>query len=120
VISNINLNVNDGQFCIIVGQSGAGKTTLLKTLAGLETPDQGQIALDGVKINNRDGDIGMIFQEGSLFPWLTIAKNVEIGLEIQRVPKNKRKETVNNYLELVGLQNYRSYFPKQISGGMKN
>lgn len=118
VLCDINLTIEKGQFCVIVGPSGTGKTTLLNVLSGLEKAESGTVMLDGIKLDNICGKMGMIFQEGSLLPWRTVAGNVELGLLIQHKPKQERKRIVERYLQLVGLEKYNDHFPHQISGGM--
>jgi NitT/TauT family transport system ATP-binding protein len=113
----INLVVKPAEFLCIVGPSGCGKTTLLRMIAGLDYPSSGEIILDGNQVTGPSPDRGMVFQEFSLFPWKTVLKNVEFGLEILEVP-NKRK-IAEEYIELVGLQGFEQSYPYELSGGMK-
>jgi len=118
-IDNFNLEVKEGEFICILGPSGCGKTTLLRIVAGLETATSGIMLLNDKPIVGPGSDRGMVFQEFALFPWRTVRKNVEFGLEIKRVPVNKRTELSQKYIDLVGLKGFESYHPHQLSGGMK-
>ena len=86
-LGGVNLTVNDGEFVCIVGPSGCGKSTFLRILAGLEKPDGGEIMLDGKKLDDTGPERIMVFQEGALFPWLTVRDNVEYGLKIAGIPE---------------------------------
>jgi NitT/TauT family transport system ATP-binding protein len=120
VIDDLNLVVRDKTFISIVGPSGCGKTTFLNMLGGLITPDSGEILLDGDLVRGTLPDkIAMVFQDPSLYPWRTVLKNVEFGLEIRKVPKRERKERASKYIDLVGLKGFEDYYPYQISGGMQ-
>lgn len=119
VLSNVSLTVTKGSFCCITGPSGCGKTTLLRIIAGILQPQAGVVTMDGVPLNRRSGDIGFVFQEGSLFPWRTVEENVGFGLEVLRIGKAARRDTVNYYLHLVGLTDFARHYPHQLSGGMK-
>ncbi|MEM0448471.1 MAG: ABC transporter ATP-binding protein [Methanomassiliicoccales archaeon] len=118
-IENFNLDVKEGEFICVLGPSGCGKTTLLRIIAGLETPTSGEILLNGKPIKGPGSDRGMVFQEFALFPWRTVRKNVEFGLEIKKVPAEKRREISQKYIDLVGLKGFENYHPNQLSGGMK-
>jgi NitT/TauT family transport system ATP-binding protein len=116
-LENTNFVVKSSEFLCIVGPSGCGKTTLLRMIAGLDYPSSGEIILDGERVCGPSPDRGMVFQEYSLFPWKTVLKNVEFGLEILGIP-NKRK-IAEEYLELVGLKDFENSYPYELSGGMK-
>ncbi len=118
-IDHVNLEVKDGEFVMIVGPSGCGKTTLINILGGLNTPSSGQVLLDGRPVEGPGADRGMVFQGYSLFPWLSVQKNVEFGLKMKKVPKDKRTQIARKYIELVGLSGFEQALPKQLSGGMK-
>ncbi len=117
-LRNVTLSVGAGEFCCIVGPSGCGKTTLLRILAGLESETLGH-----VEIQSADNDerplTAMVFQEQSVFPWMTVEDNVGYGLRMRRVPDEFRRETVGYYLEKVGLSTFSRAYPFQLSGGMK-
>jgi NitT/TauT family transport system ATP-binding protein len=116
-VEDINLEVKPTEFLCIVGPSGCGKTTLLRMVAGLDYPSSGEIILDGERVRGPSPDRGMVFQEFSLFPWRTVLKNVEFGLEIRGV--QERRRIAEQYLELVGLQDFKNCYPHELSGGMK-
>lgn len=116
-LEEINLEVKSTEFLCIVGPSGCGKTTLLRMVAGLDYPSSGEIILDGERVRGPSPDRGMVFQEFSLFPWRTVLKNVEFGLEIRGV--QERRKIAEQYLELVGLLDFKNCYPQELSGGMK-
>ncbi len=118
-LEDINLKVMDGEFVCILGPSGCGKTTLLRIIAGLEKKTEGKISLKGVEVTGPGPDRGMVFQEFALFPWRTVRRNVEFGLEIKGVPLDKRNEVSQKYIDLVGLKGFEDSHPNQLSGGMK-
>ncbi|MBR2572155.1 MAG: ABC transporter ATP-binding protein [Clostridia bacterium] len=118
-ISDVSLEIRQSEFVMIVGPSGCGKTTLINIIGGLETASSGSVLLDGKPVAGPGADRGMVFQGYSLFPWLTVQKNVEFGLKMKRVPAAQRAETARRYIELVGLQGFEQALPKQLSGGMK-
>ena len=116
VLKDINLEVQEGEFIAIVGHSGCGKSTLLKIIAGLEKNDTGLVTVDGKEVNGPGMDRGMIFQEHRLFPWMSIEKNVQLGLK--GLSKEEKTKLSNQYLELVKLSEFEKAYPSQLSGGM--
>ena len=118
VLSGVDLRINEGEFVTIVGPSGCGKSTLLNIIAGLDRPDSGCIIVRGTDNISSTKRI-MIFQEGALFPWLSIYENVEFGLKVTNIPEAQRHKIVNKYIELVGLTKFSEFFVYQLSGGMK-
>lgn len=116
VLKDINLEIEEGEFVVIVGHSGCGKSTLLKMIAGLETNDTGELSVDGKEISGPGMDRGMIFQEHRLFPWLSIEKNVQLGLK--GLSKEEKRKLSDQYLELVKLSEFKKAYPSQLSGGM--
>jgi NitT/TauT family transport system ATP-binding protein len=107
VINNLNLDIKKGEFVTIVGPSGCGKSTLLNLVAGLDLVFEGEIQVDDKPIaQSPSTDRVVVFQEGALFPWLTVYGNIEFGLTIAKVPKNKRKEKVLKLIEMVQLTNF--------------
>ena len=118
-LDGIDLTVNDGEFVCIVGTSGCGKSTFLRTIAGLEQPDNGEILLDGQPLSDTGPDRIMVFQEGALFPWLNVQDNVEYGLKIAGIPKEKRNEISHRYLDMMQLTQFATSFTYQLSTGMK-
>lgn len=116
VLKDINLEVQEGEFIAIVGHSGCGKSTLLKIIAGLEKNDTGLVTVDGKEVNGPGMDRGMIFQEHRLFPWMSIEKNVQLGLK--GLSKEEKTKLSGQYLELVKLSEFKKAYPSQLSGGM--
>lgn len=120
VINKLNLNIKDGEFVTIVGPSGCGKSTLLNLVAGLDEVFKGSIKVDGQPISlSPRTDRVVVFQEGALFPWLTVYGNIEFGLTIAKVPKKQRKEKVMKLIEMIQLNNFADAYIHQLSGGMK-
>lgn len=118
-IKNINLSIEDGQFVSIVGPSGCGKSTLLNILAGLDKPSEGEVILDGRPVSETGPDRIMVFQENALFPWLKVQDNVEFGLMVKGLSKEKRSEIAMQYLEMMQLTKFADAYTYQLSGGMK-
>lgn len=116
-LRNISFSVRKGEFLSIIGPSGCGKTTLLRLIAGLDSPEAGQITLKGEKIAAPGPERGYVFQQGSLFPWLTVEKNIASGLKARGVYKENKAE-VSRFVDLIGLQGFEKAYPHQISGGM--
>ena len=111
-LENINLNVKQGEFISIVGPSGSGKSTLLNLIAGFFKPSSGSIFLNGKPIKKAGPDRGVIFQEDSLFPWMTVEKTIKMSI-------NKNSKSIEYYLNLVGLKGFNTAYPFELSGGMK-
>jgi NitT/TauT family transport system ATP-binding protein len=109
----------DGEFVCVLGPSGCGKTTLLRIIAGLEEPTGGTILLNNKEITGPGSDRGMVFQEFGLFPWRTVRKNIEFGIEIRKVEKEERRKISDKYIDLVGLKGFENSHPYELSGGMK-
>jgi NitT/TauT family transport system ATP-binding protein len=116
-LQDIDLTVRPGEFLCIVGPSGCGKSTLLRLLAGLEQSSAGEIRID---VSRQDRPVNsMVFQEQSTFPWMTVRQNTAFGLEMRGVDRRLRDELVGNYLRKVGLEDFASAYPYQLSGGMR-
>ncbi len=118
-LKDVNLEIRESEFVMIVGPSGCGKTTLINIIGGLDTQTSGEVLLDGSPISGPGADRGMVFQGYSLFPWLSVQKNVEFGLKMKKVPASQREEAARRYIHLVGLDGFEDALPKQLSGGMK-
>lgn len=119
-LENISLTVGAGKFTVIVGPSGCGKTSLLMMMAGLRHQTNGTIDIQGKPITAPDPErVGVVFQEASLFPWLTALDNVEFPMALRRAPKTERDARANEMLNLVGLEGFGSRYPHELSGGMK-
>lgn len=119
VLENINMKVYKNEFACIVGASGCGKSTLLNIIAGLNQQTSGEILLEGRPVSGPGADRGMVFQNYTLYPWLTVAENIEFGLKLKGIPSSERKERVDHYIEIVGLSKFAKSLPKTLSGGMK-
>ena len=120
VLEGINLHIDDGEFVCLLGPSGCGKTTLLRLIAGLDQPSSGEIIANGDKVDKPSGDRAVIFQQYSLFPWLTVLQNVTFGLEMTK--KGSKEENIaaaERYLTSVGLIDFKDSYPHELSGGMK-
>ena len=118
-LDGVNLEVQESQFVMIVGPSGCGKTTLINIIGGLDEATEGEVLLDGRAVTAPGADRGMVFQGYSLFPWLTVQKNVEFGLKMKGVPAQERAQKARKFIDLVGLNGFEDALPKQLSGGMK-
>lgn len=118
-LKGVETQIYEGEFVSVIGPSGCGKTTFLSTVAGLLEPTDGEILIDGEKITGPGRDRGVVFQQDAIFPWRKVVENVEYGLELQKIPKKERRETAMHQLEMVGLQDYANFYPKELSGGMK-
>ncbi|SHH54521.1 NitT/TauT family transport system ATP-binding protein [Sporobacter termitidis DSM 10068] len=116
-LSNVNAEIKPGEFISLIGPSGCGKSTFLRLLAGLTTPDEGAFTLDGVKITDASYERGLVFQDPTLFPWLTIYDNVAFGLKVRSIYHEKKKDVLD-FIRLVGLQGFEKAYPHQLSGGM--
>lgn len=119
ILSDINLTIEDGEFLCILGPSGCGKSTLLEILAGLQAPTQGEVRFGDSPLEGTDKRRGVVFQDPSLYPWRTVQRNVELGLEIRGTDKRERSAAARRYLEMVGLGGFEQKYPHQLSGGMK-
>lgn len=118
-IKDFSLAIDKGEFVAIVGPSGCGKSTLLDIISGLSKANSGNIFIDGNTITGPALDRGFVMQGYALFPWRTVRKNVEFGLELKKVPKKERANISQEYLELVGLQGFEERYPHELSGGMR-
>ena len=118
-LDSVSFDVRPGEFLCLLGPSGCGKSTLLNLIAGLDTCDQGSLQLNGHTIEGTDPERLVIFQEGGLFPWLTVRQNVEFGLKIRGTPKRDRRYLAEETLASVGLSKFIDAYPHQLSGGMK-
>jgi NitT/TauT family transport system ATP-binding protein len=117
-IDRVSIDIAPGEFFMIVGPSGCGKTTLLRILAGLETTTSGTIEID-VPAGSDRPDNSMVFQGDSIFPWMTVWQNAAYGLRMRKVPSGTIKDVVGHYLDRTGLTRFASYYPHQLSGGMR-
>ena len=118
VLDAVDLSVAPGEFLTIVGASGCGKSTLLRLIAGLDTEFEGKIILDGKRVTQPSLDRGLVFQEPRLFPWLTVRKNVALGLLNAGLSDAAKNRAVAEHLALVDLTGFQDAYPHQLSGGM--
>ena len=119
ILENVSFAVKPGEVIVVVGPSGCGKTTLMNSIAGFETLTEGSITIDGQKVKAPSEKYVTIFQNYGLLPWRTVEKNVELGLETLKVPKQERKQIAMKYLQLVGLESFAKRHPAQLSGGQQ-
>ena len=118
-LKGIDLDVPQGQFLCLLGPSGCGKSTLLNAVAGFSLPTTGEILVEGTAVSAPGSDRGMVFQEYALFPWMTVEANIAFGLEIKGRSKGEIREIVDGLLKMLHLEEFRSRFPKDLSGGMR-
>ncbi|MFH0782306.1 MAG: ABC transporter ATP-binding protein [Pseudomonadota bacterium] len=119
VISDVNFSVKPFEFVAVVGPSGCGKSTLLNIMSGLLKPQAGSVTLDGQTIHSITPRIGYISQSDSLLPWRTTLANVELGMELRRVPKQERREKAMTLIRQADLSGFENAYPYQLSGGMR-
>ena len=117
-LDDVSLTIRDREFAVIVGPSGCGKSSLLRMVAGLQHPTAGVISLDDKRVTAPGRDRGMVFQSYTLFPWLTVRKNVAFGPSLAGVPEAERMRSADEFIRLVGLTSFADAYPKQLSGGM--
>ncbi|MBK1792670.1 ABC transporter ATP-binding protein [Persicirhabdus sediminis] len=118
-LDNISFNVHRREFISVIGQSGCGKSTLIRILAGLESVTSGQVLLDGKQIDGPGPDRGMVFQGYTLFPWLTVKKNVMFGMKMRGESGTSAESEAMQWLDIVGLTRFANAYPHELSGGMK-
>ena len=116
-LSNISLSIAPGELVSLIGPSGCGKSSLLRLIAGLDTPDSGELLVGSDPINEPSAERGLVFQDPNLFPWLPVRRNIEAGLVARRVLREKRNE-VDEFMRLVGLEAFADAYPHHLSGGM--
>lgn len=118
VLDKINFDIKPGEFISIVGASGCGKSTLLKIIGGLQPATTGEVRVGDRIVEKPSIEVGMIFQESRLFPWLTLEDNVAFGIHT-KMPKEEKNKLVQKYIDLVGLTGFEKALPRQLSGGMQ-
>ncbi len=121
VLDRVSLHIDDGEFVAVVGPSGSGKSTLLNTIAGFIAPDAGRVEVDGELVTGPGPARCVVFQEYAVFPWLTVARNIDFGTRLRgwTGDRARRAEIVDRYLDIMGLTAFRDALPKTLSGGMK-
>ena len=120
VIKDLSLTLGAGSFTSLIGSSGCGKSTLLNAIGGHYKPLSGSILLDGVEIKTPSADLGIVFQQHTLFPWKTVKENVRFGPMRRGAGRVVSDKLADEYIELVGLSGYENYYPKMLSGGMQH
>jgi NitT/TauT family transport system ATP-binding protein len=118
-LSNVDLEVKEGEFVSVVGPSGCGKSTLLYILGGFMPADGGKIEVGGRLVTGPGIDRGVVFQEYALFPWLTVFQNICYGLDMTGVERGRREQVASNLIRTIGLEGFEHRFPRELSGGMK-
>ncbi|MEL6435319.1 MAG: ABC transporter ATP-binding protein [Pseudomonadota bacterium] len=118
-LKNVSLDLKKGELLSVLGPSGCGKTTLLNIVAGFLAPTEGQIVLNGHNVKGPDSERGMVFQQGALFEWMSVAKNISFGPDMAGAPREKTAETVKSLLATVGLQDFANKMIYELSGGMQ-
>lgn len=119
IFRNLNLTIADGSFVSVIGPSGSGKSTLCNLIAGIETPDEGHICLDGMDITAKPGHVGYMFQKDLLLPWRTLQENVTLGGDLKKADRRLSVSDAVKGLERFGLRDFAHYYPNQLSGGMR-
>lgn len=119
VLEDINFAIAPRELVCLVGASGCGKSTLLNIVAGLAPPSAGRVVVDGRTVTGPGSDRGMVFQNYTLYPWLTVAQNIAFGLQLRKMSRAEQHDRVNYYLNVVGLTSFAKSYPNQLSGGMK-
>ena len=118
VLDDVSFDISEGELLCVVGPTGCGKTTFLNSVTKLYDITSGEILVNDEPVDLQKHNISYIFQENSTMQWLTVEKNVAFGLDIKRIPEKEKKEQVNEVLEIVGLTEYRHYYPRQLSASM--
>ena len=118
-LEGADLHVDEGEFICLIGASGCGKSTLLRIIAGFETATEGYVFVDGQQVTAPGPERGMVFQDYGLFPWLSVRDNIGVGPVARGLPKRQIRETVDRFIEMIGLEKFADNYPHQLSGGMK-
>ena len=119
VLEDVNIDVYENEFLVLLGPGRCGKTVLMNIMAGLMEADAGSVMLDGEEVTGPTSSIGVVFQKTGLLPWKTVMQNAELGPKMRNVPKDERREKCKYFLELVGLKGFENFYPRKLSGGMK-
>jgi NitT/TauT family transport system ATP-binding protein len=119
VLEGVDFSLNEGEIVALLGQSGSGKSTMLRIMAGLVPADRGEVLYRGMPVYGPAEGISMVFQSFALFPWLTVRKNVELGLEAKGLPEKERADRAEAAIELIGLSGFEGALPRELSGGMR-
>ena len=119
VLDKISLEIEENEFVCIVGASGCGKTTFIRSIGGLIPAEEGDVRIDGKRVEGPGGDSGFVFQHDSLLPWRTVLDNVIFGLEVRGMPPSQSHPLGMSLLKLVGLNSFENHYPSDLSGGMR-
>ncbi|WP_024510788.1 ABC transporter ATP-binding protein [Bradyrhizobium sp. ARR65] len=117
-LDDINLSIASNDFVCLLGPSGCGKSTLLNIIAGFEKPTRGRVSVDGKFVETPGADRGVVFQQPTLMPWLTVSENIAFHLKLKGVGKAERRERAQAFIDLVGLKGFEAHYPAELSGGM--
>jgi NitT/TauT family transport system ATP-binding protein len=117
-LDEVGIDIEEGEFVAIIGPTGCGKSTLFEAIGGLIEPTDGKVVINGDRITSPDPRIGMVFQDHSTFPWLSVLENVEFGLRMNGVPESERRQRSQELIDLVGLSGFENASPAELSGGM--
>ena len=118
-LKDISATINPGEFVCILGPSGCGKSSLLNGIAGFVNPSNGKISLDNKEINKPSPEMGMVFQQYSLYPWKTVKENISFGPSINKKGDESPEEIAAKFLDMIGLSKYANHYPNELSGGMQ-
>lgn len=120
MLTDITLSIESGSFVSIIGPTGCGKSTILNVLAGIISPSSGRVKVHGQALEGISPElISVAFQEPALYPWKTVRQNIEFPMFLRHIPKEKRKQSVDKYVKLVGLSGFEHHLPNELSGGMQ-
>src|SRR5579862_278498 len=119
VLDHVSMNLSTGEIVGLLGRSGCGKSSLLRIVAGLVAPTDGEVIYQGAPLHGAAEGVAMVFQSFALFPWLTVLKNVELGLEALNVAAAERRRRAVDAIDLIGLDGFENAYPKELSGGMR-
>lgn len=118
-LNGVSMDIKENEFITVVGPSGCGKSTLLNIIAGLSEPSSGSVYCDGKEVEGTGTERGVVFQQYALFPWLTVRKNIEFGLNMQGIKGTEAQDRIEKYVKMVDLEDFIDHYPKELSGGMK-
>lgn len=118
-LNGVSMDIMENEFITVVGPSGCGKSTLLNIIAGLSKPSSGAVYCDGHEVTGTGTERGVVFQQYALFPWLTVRKNIEFGLNLKGIKGKEAQEIIERYVKMVDLEDFIDHYPKELSGGMR-
>lgn len=118
-LNGVSMDIMENEFITVVGPSGCGKSTLLNIIAGLSEPTSGEVYCDGKLVQGTGPERGVVFQQYALFPWLTVRKNIEFGLNLKGIKGKEADEIIEHYVKMVDLEDFIDHYPKELSGGMR-